>query len=87
MDAVALFVLIGAEPRTQRMPDAVRRDRPGFVVSGTDVGIVWRGQNDGLASRVPADRRGGPARPVVAQVCGLVAGGPRRGLVAPVDRA
>jgi hypothetical protein len=58
VDAVALFALIGAEPRTQWMPDAVRRDQPGFVVTGTDVGIVWRCQNDGLASRVPADRRG-----------------------------
>ncbi len=35
--AAALFVLIGAEPRTQWLPEAVRRDQPGFVVTGTDL--------------------------------------------------
>ena len=35
--AAALFVLIGAEPRTQWLPDAVRRDQSGFVVTGTDL--------------------------------------------------
>ena len=30
VNAVALFVLIGAEPRTQWLPDAVRRDQSGF---------------------------------------------------------
>ena len=35
--AAALFVLIGAEPRTQWLPAAVRRDQPGFVVTGTDL--------------------------------------------------
>jgi thioredoxin reductase (NADPH) len=37
VDAVALFVLIGAEPRTQWLPDAVRCDQSGFVVTGTDL--------------------------------------------------
>src|SRR5260370_40480257 len=37
VDAVALFVLIGAEPRTQWLPDAVRRDLSGFVLTGTDL--------------------------------------------------
>jgi thioredoxin reductase (NADPH) len=37
VDAVALFVLIGAEPRTQWLPEAVRRDQSGFVVTGTDL--------------------------------------------------
>jgi thioredoxin reductase (NADPH) len=37
VDAVALFVLIGAEPRTQWLPDAVRRDQSGFVLTGTDL--------------------------------------------------
>ena len=37
VDAAALFVLIGAEPRTQWLPDAVRRDQSGFVVTGTDL--------------------------------------------------
>jgi thioredoxin reductase (NADPH) len=37
VDAVALFVLIGAEPRTQWLPHAVRRDQSGFVLTGTDL--------------------------------------------------
>jgi thioredoxin reductase (NADPH) len=32
-----LFVMIGAEPRTDWLPDAVLRDRHGFVLTGTDV--------------------------------------------------
>jgi thioredoxin reductase (NADPH) len=35
--AGALFVLIGAEPRTQWLPGAVRRDPAGFVLTGTDL--------------------------------------------------
>jgi thioredoxin reductase (NADPH) len=35
--AAALFVLIGAEPRTQWLPGAVRRDRSGFVLTGADL--------------------------------------------------
>jgi thioredoxin reductase (NADPH) len=35
--ATALFVLIGAEPRTQWLPDGIRRDRWGFVLTGTDL--------------------------------------------------
>jgi thioredoxin reductase (NADPH) len=35
--ATAVFVLIGAEPRTQWLPDAVMRDRWGFLVTGTDL--------------------------------------------------
>jgi thioredoxin reductase (NADPH) len=35
--AGALFVLIGAEPHTQWLPGAVRRDPSGFVLTGTDL--------------------------------------------------
>ena len=35
--AAAVFVLIGAEPRTQWLPDSIIRDRWGFVVTGTDL--------------------------------------------------
>jgi thioredoxin reductase (NADPH) len=35
--AAALFVLIGAEPRTQWLSGAVRRDPSGFVLTGTDL--------------------------------------------------
>ena len=37
VDAVALFVLIGAEPRTEWLPDTVWRDQSGFVLTGTDL--------------------------------------------------
>ncbi|MGN6793050.1 MAG: FAD-dependent oxidoreductase [Streptosporangiaceae bacterium] len=35
--AAAVFVLIGAEPRTQWLPDEIERDRWGFVVTGADL--------------------------------------------------
>jgi thioredoxin reductase (NADPH) len=35
--ATAVFVLIGAEPRTQWLPGDIARDRWGFVVTGTDL--------------------------------------------------
>jgi len=35
--AAAMFVLIGAEPRTQWLPDHIARDQRGFVVTGTDL--------------------------------------------------
>jgi thioredoxin reductase (NADPH) len=37
VEAAALFVLIGAEPRTQWLPDSVWRDESGFVLTGTDL--------------------------------------------------
>jgi thioredoxin reductase (NADPH) len=37
VSALALFVMIGAEPRTQWLPDMVRRDRSGFVLTGADL--------------------------------------------------
>jgi thioredoxin reductase (NADPH) len=35
--AAALFVLIGAEPRTKWLPDEIIRDEQGFVVTGQDL--------------------------------------------------
>jgi thioredoxin reductase (NADPH) len=35
--ADALFVMIGAEPRTSWLPDEVARDERGFVLAGSDV--------------------------------------------------
>jgi thioredoxin reductase (NADPH) len=35
--AAAVFVLIGAEPRTQWLPDPIARDRWGFVITGSDL--------------------------------------------------
>ncbi|HSG12905.1 MAG TPA: FAD-dependent oxidoreductase [Gaiellaceae bacterium] len=36
--ADALFILIGAEPRTEWLPDEIERDDRGFVVTGPDYG-------------------------------------------------
>jgi thioredoxin reductase (NADPH) len=41
VDAAALFVLIGAEPRTEWLPSEVRRDDQGFLLTGPDVGDAW----------------------------------------------
>ncbi len=47
VSASALFVLIGAEPRTDWMGDAILRDKRGYVLTGTDLmqderfGGVW----------------------------------------------
>jgi thioredoxin reductase (NADPH) len=35
--AAALFVLIGAVPHTEWLPEAIQRDQHGFVLTGTDV--------------------------------------------------
>ena len=35
--AAALFVLIGAEPRTGWLPEEIARDEKGFVLTGGDV--------------------------------------------------
>jgi thioredoxin reductase (NADPH) len=39
--ADALFVLIGAEPLTGWLPDQVRRDQWGFILTGQDTGPRW----------------------------------------------
>jgi thioredoxin reductase (NADPH) len=42
LSAAALFVMIGAEPRTDWLPDAVRRDPSGYLLTGSDVtGPGW----------------------------------------------
>jgi thioredoxin reductase (NADPH) len=41
--AAAVFIMIGAEPRTQWLQEAVRLDDHGFVLTGTDVPLSdWR---------------------------------------------
>jgi len=35
--AVALFVLIGAQPHTDWLPSSIRRDRRGFLLTGQDL--------------------------------------------------
>lgn len=39
--ATGLFILIGAQPFTDWLPDAVDRDQWGFIVSGPDTGQHW----------------------------------------------
>jgi thioredoxin reductase (NADPH) len=51
--AGALFVLIGAEPRTQWLPDTVRRDRSGFVLTGADLLDDGRPAGDWPLRRLP----------------------------------
>ena len=51
--AGALFVLIGAEPRTQWLPAAVRRDQSGFVITGTDLLDDGRPAGDWPLRRLP----------------------------------
>lgn len=35
--AAAVFVLIGAEPHTEWLPEAIRRDDQGFILAGADL--------------------------------------------------
>jgi thioredoxin reductase (NADPH) len=39
--AAGLFVLIGAQPFTSWLPEAVRRDQWGFILTGPDTGQDW----------------------------------------------
>jgi thioredoxin reductase (NADPH) len=47
----ALFILIGAVPRTGWLPDAIRRDEHGFVLSGRD--LLERAREDWPLERDP----------------------------------
>src|SRR3984885_2793523 len=51
--AAGLFVLIGAEPRTQWLPAAVRLDQWGFVVTGTDLLQDGRPDQEWPLARLP----------------------------------
>jgi thioredoxin reductase (NADPH) len=64
--AAALFILVGAEPRTGWLPDAVERDEAGYVVTGS-------GGARGLETTVPGvfavgDVRSGAPKRVAAAV-------------------
>ncbi|HEX8927818.1 MAG TPA: fused response regulator/thioredoxin-disulfide reductase, partial [Actinomycetota bacterium] len=80
VETPALFVLIGAEPRTQWLPDAVLRDRWGFVVTGTDLL-----QDGGAAAGWPLER---PPRYLESSLPGVFAvGDVRHGSVKRVASA
>jgi thioredoxin reductase (NADPH) len=63
--ADALFVLIGAQPRTHWLSDAVARDRQGFILTGPDLPA-------GSHARWPAGR---PPLPLETSLPGVFAAG------------
>ena len=63
--ADALFVLIGAQPRTRWLRDAVARDRQGFILTGPDLPV-------GTHARWPACR---PPLPLETSLPGVFAAG------------
>jgi thioredoxin reductase (NADPH) len=78
--AAALFVLIGAEPRTEWLPEEVARDESGFVLTGEDVPGGGR----------PTDRRAStrPPMPLETSMPGVFAmGDVRHGSVKRVASA
>jgi thioredoxin reductase (NADPH) len=46
--AAGLLILIGAQPFTDWLPEAVRRDRWGYVLTGPDVRQHWWGAREPL---------------------------------------
>jgi thioredoxin reductase (NADPH) len=64
VEAAALFIFIGAEPRTDWLGDAVAREEHGFVLSGADAIVQGHAANDGSAvqrrATVAAQRLSGP---------------------------
>ena len=48
--AAALFLMIGAEPHTQWLPDAIARDEQGYLVTGPELraqpGALWHEARD-----------------------------------------
>lgn len=78
--ADALFVLIGAEPRTDWLPGEIARDERGFVVTGQDA------LRDGRASEARPPRR--PPAPLETSMPGVFAvGDVRQGSVKRVASA
>ena len=76
--ADALFILIGAQPRTEWLGEAIARDRWGFIRTGADLPA-------GTHARRPAGR---PSLPLETSLPGVFAAGDvRRGSVKRVASA
>ena len=76
--ADALFVLIGAQPRTEWLGEAVARDQLGFICTGQDL------PSDTVGYRTP----GRPPLPLETRLPGVFAAGDvRRGSVKRVSSA
>jgi len=70
VSAAALFVLIGGEPRSQWLPEAIQRDERGYILTGRDV------VRDGARpSRWPLDRA---PLPLETSIPGVFAAGDAR---------
>jgi thioredoxin reductase (NADPH) len=76
--ADALFVLIGSQPRTEWLGDAIARDQPGFIITGPDL----------LARTSPRWPLARPPLPLETSLPGVFAAGDvRRGSVKRVASA
>ena len=53
VSAAALFVLIGAEPRTGWLPEKIARDKRGFILTGVDVPSGEHTTDRGASTRPP----------------------------------
>ena len=72
-DARALFILIGATPRTDWLPAGIDRDSGGFVLTGQDVRSASRAPSQTLETSIPGiyaagDVRHGSVKRVAAAV-------------------
>jgi thioredoxin reductase (NADPH) len=61
-DAFAVFVLIGATPRTDWLPSGLDRDRRGFVLTGQDVDAGADGRLPTLGTSLPGIYAAGDVR-------------------------
>jgi thioredoxin reductase (NADPH) len=66
VQAAALFILAGAEPRTSWLPDAIERDQLGYVVTGRDGARSFETTVPGVFA--VGDVRSGAAKRVAAAV-------------------
>ena len=83
LEAGALFVLIGATPHTEWLPDSVARDERGFILTGRDaLTAATRTAGRWTARRCPWKPACQGCSP--SATCGT---GPRKGLPPPWARA